>query len=81
VSLHFVFPDGEVLIQLVPIEEPDFLEVVVGTLIGQPLLAGEELCFFVMVECDALGTDCHVLVGVAFGVGNDLVVVGMRYAV
>lgn len=65
---HFVLPDHEVLAELVLAEEVNFLQLVVDLLILQPLIPGQELSFFVMVEGDSLATYCHVLFAISLSV-------------
>jgi hypothetical protein len=81
VSSHAIFPDTKIFREFVLSEETDLLKGKVPFFISDPGFPGKELSFLVVVEGDTLAADGHVLVLVAAGVGDYLVVVGVLDAV
>lgn len=78
---HSVFPDREVLGNLVLLKEFNPLQRIVNFFIFQPLVFGHEFSLFFVVQSHSLETYCHVLHGVALTVGYDLVVVRMAHPI
>ena len=80
-SSHSILPNSEILRQLILFEEVNFLQSIVSLFINTPLFSSHELCFFIVIQSNALAANGHILAGVALCIGDNLIVIGVLHTV